>query len=293
MKQLTIVSRITNRDNDQLKNYFREVLKYPKLSPEEESDYAEKANNGDKKALELLINCNLRFVISVAKQYTEYGVPLGDLINEGNIGLIKAANRFEPNTGFKFISYAVWWIRKHITEHLTNYSRTVRIPANKINSLARLNKKFNLLEQKLGKTPDIEEVKLEYGSELTYDEVNAFSCLESMNTSSLDKDISEDGDGMSLSDIITDTSHYTATDKLVNDKDVVTQVNRMINSLKPYEKDVLIAFYGLDGNEPMTLNEVGMIYGKTRESIRLTKEKALVKLRRNGKNLSYLLTNTI
>lgn len=292
MKQLTIVSKITNRTDNQLNNYFREIAKYPKFTPEEEAECAEKAHKGDKAALEQLIKRNLRFVVSVAKQYNDYGVPLGDLINEGNFGLIKAANRFEPNMGFKFISYAVWWIRKHITEHLTNYSRTVRIPANKINSLARINKKFDLLEQKLSRTPDIEEMKLEYGNTLDANEIKSFECLDIMNMESLDRNISDEGDA-SLSDIITDSSHYTATDKLVNDSDIIKQVNRMLNTLKPKEKDILIALFGLDGQQPMTLNEVGEIHGVTRESIRLTKEKALTKLRRTGRNLSYLFSNSM
>jgi RNA polymerase primary sigma factor len=293
MKQLTIVSKITDRTDNQLNNYFREIAKYPKFTPEEEAICAEKAAKGDKDALEDLIKRNLRFVVSVAKQYNDYGVPLSDLINEGNFGLIKAANRFQPNMGFKFISYAVWWIRKHITEHLTNYSRTVRIPANKINSLARLNKKINILEQKLGKTPDIEEIKLEYGDALNENEIKSFECLDIMNIESLDRSLSDDNDAISLSDIICDNAHYTATDKLVNDSDVVNQVKRMLNTLKPNEKAILISLYGLDGKQPMTLNEVGLIHKVTRESIRLTKEKALSKLRKNGRSLSYLFSNTI
>jgi RNA polymerase primary sigma factor len=141
MKQLSISTKLTNRDNDSLRQYFKEINSYPKFTPQEEAECASKAVLGDRKALQELINRNLRFVVSVAKQYETKDSPLGDLINEGNLGLIDAANRFDPTLGFKFISYSVWWIRKYITESLTNDGRTVRIPANKVNQLAKLTKK--------------------------------------------------------------------------------------------------------------------------------------------------------
>ena len=193
-----------------------------------------------------LINRNLRFVISVAKQYIDYGVPLGDLINEGNYGLIKAANRFEPNMGFKFISYAVWWIRKHITEHLTNYSRTVRIPANKINSLARLNKKFNMLEQKLGKTPDIEEIKLEYGDSLNANELKSFECLDIMNMDSLDRGLSDELRDLRWADFARiyngasyrlnnyDTKIATAYDKFIKEEEVLRAIEAQTPAAESY-----------------------------------------------------------
>jgi len=280
MKPLIISSKLTNRDNDYLKQYFRDIYAYKRFTPEEEAECAFKASSGDKIALNELINRNLRFVVSVAKQYENKDCQLGDLINEGNLGLILAAKKFEPNLGFKFISYAVWWIRKYINEYQTNNGRTVRIPLNKITNISKLNQKMATLEQKLGRNVDIEDIIYEYGNEVSVDEIKIASNLSSFNIDSLDRDISSDNDNsVSLIDIISNDSFFRPTDYLVNEYDVSQQLNRLLNKLKPKEKDIISSLFGLNGVEPLTITEVSVKYNVCSEAIRLNRERILVKLR--------------
>ena len=290
MKPLTITAKVTNRDNDYLKQYFRDIYSYKQFTPEEEATCAFKSSGGDESALNELINRNLRFVVSVAKQYENKDCQLGDLINEGNLGLIYAAKKFEPNMGFKFISYAVWWIRKYINEYQSNNGRIVRIPINKITNLSKLNKKMSILEQKLGRTVDIEDIILEYGDEVSNDEIKVGSQLNSFSVDSLDRDVSSDNDGaVTLGDLINDDSFFKPTDYLVNTSDVHEQLERLLNTLKPKEKDIISALYGLNGSEILTLTEIGDKYNVCREAIRLTKERILVKLRKSSNKCSQTI----
>lgn len=290
MRQLTIVSKLTNRDNESLKQYFRDISAYPKFTPEEEAECAFRATNGDSKALNELVNRNLRFVVSVAKQYENKDVQLGDLINEGNLGLISAASRFKPDMGFKFISFSVWWIRKYITEYLTNNSRSVRIPSNRINHLAKLNKKISTLEQKIGRTVELEDIISEYGNDISDDELKSINILNCISVDSLDRDVSTDGDGVSLSDIISDDSYYTPADQLVRNSDIKIQIERILNTLTPKEKAIIVSLFGLNGEKQQTLSEVGLKFGKTNEAIRLTKIKILNKLKLTSDKHNYLST---
>ena len=286
MKPISINPRITSRNSEALKQYFRDIYAFQKFTPSEEAECAEKAANGDKAALDELINRNLRFVITVAKEYETKDCPLGDLINEGNIGLILAAGRFKPDMGFKFISYAVWWIRKHITEYQTNLSRTIRIPSNRVVSVNKLNQKIARLEQKMGRTVDISEVVEAYKDTITDDEIKSINLVGRFGVDSLDRTVSnEDDNGATLSDLLSDDSFYTPTDNLINKSDVINQVGGILNKLKPRDREIIIALYGLDGKEPKTLSEVGDMYDHTRESIRLIRNKILARLK-------YLSINT-
>ena len=285
MKPLTIKAKITNRDTDSLKQYFRDIYAFDKFTPQEEAECADRAADGDTSAFNELINRNLRFVVSVAKEYETKECPLGDLINEGNIGLILAAKRFKPNMGFKFISYAVWWIRKHINEYQTNLGRTIRIPSNRVMSMNKLNQKIASLEQKMGRAVDMDEVVEAYKDTITDDELKSISLIGRFGVDSLDRDVSSDNDGgVTLGEVLSDDSFYTRTDSLVNNSDVVNHVKSLIATLKPKEQEIIIALFGLDGNEPQTLTEVGDRYNVTRECIRLTRDKILVKLRKITKN---------
>lgn len=283
MKPLTITAKVTNRDNDYLKQYFRDIYAYKKFTPEEEAECAFKSSNGDENALNELINRNLRFVVSVAKQYETKDCLLGDLINEGNYGLIYSAKKFKPDMGFKFISYAVWWIRKYINEFQSNNGRTVRIPVNKITNLSKLNQKMAVLEQKLGRVVDIEDIISEYGNEISDEEIKVATQLNGFSVDSLDRDVSSDGDnGVTLVDMISDDSFFKPTDYLVNEYDVAQQLNRLLNTLKPKEKDIISSLFGLNGNEPLTITEVSVKYNVCSEAIRLNKERILVKLRNSS-----------
>lgn len=290
MKPLTITAKVTNRDNDYLKQYFRDIYSYKQFTPEEEAICAFKSSGGDESALNELINRNLRFVVSVAKQYENKDCQLGDLINEGNLGLIYAAKRFKPDMGFKFISYAVWWIRKYINEYQSNNGRTVRIPINKITNLSKLNQKMASLEQKLERSVDIEDIIFEYGNEVSDDEIKVASFLNSFNIDSLDRDISSDNDGaVTLVDIMSDDTFFKPTDYLVNVSDVNEQLERLLNTLKPKEKDIISALYGLHGGEILTMGEIAEKYDVCREAIRLSKERILVKLRKSSNKCSQTI----
>lgn len=290
MKPLTITAKVTNRDNDYLKQYFRDIYAYKKFTPEEEAACAFKSSAGDETALNELINRNLRFVVSVAKQYETKDCLLGDLINEGNLGLIYAAKRFKPDMGFKFISYAVWWVRKYINEYQSNNGRTVRIPVNKITNMSKLNQKMAILEQKLGRVVDIEDIICEYGSEVSDEEIKVASQLNSFSIDSLDRDVSSDSDnGVTLVDIISDDSFFRPTDYLVNESDVSQQLNRLLNTLKPKEKDIISALYGLNGGETLSISEIADKYDVCREAIRLTKERILGKLRKSSNKCSQTI----
>lgn len=297
MKQLTITSKFTNRETESFNLYLKDIYSLDILTPEEETVLAIKANNGDKEAKDELVRRNLRFVVSVAKQYANANNPLGDLVNEGNIGLIIAAGKFKPEMGWKFISYAVWWITKIILEHLEQHGRMVRLPANKINVISKLEKKLNKLEQKVGHSVTIDELVDEAISELVTegmssdeqekaidklkDEYYLLDSLTAYSIDSLDREIGggDDSGHTTVADMILDETTFKQTDHLIIDANIKTEVSRIIDTLKPRDKRVMVALYGLDGNTPMTLKEIGDEVGVTREMIRQIKEKTLKTLK--------------
>ena len=283
MKKLKIHNKLTNRETGSFKQYLKDVAEIECFSPEEETVCALKASLGDKDAVHELVTRNLRFVVSVAKQYASATNLLEDLVNEGNIGLIMAAEKFKPEMGFRFISYAVWWIRKIIMEHLSKNGRMVRLPANKINSLSKLDKKINELEQKLGREVDIQEVIDEFSDLSKAEDFNLLDVLGSYSMTSIDKEITSDGN-LTMADFLTDDTTFKAADQMVIDGDIKNEISKILNTLKPRDKRIIIALYGLDGNTPMSLKDVGEEIGITREMIRQIKEKTLLTLKNRLKN---------
>jgi RNA polymerase primary sigma factor len=295
MNNLTITARLTNRENISFKQYLREIAEIKPFTPEEEVECAEKASLGDEQAREQLVLRNLRFVVSVAKQYVTPQTKLEDLVNEGNIGLITASKKFKPELGFRFISYAVWWIRKVIIEHLANYGRIVRLPANKLNSLSKLDKQIHLLEQKLGRDVSIIEVVEEFSSEMDIgfttskdsdykklkDEYQFLGVLTDYAVDSLDRQIGgEDGDAntTSLGDVISVEGGYEPTDANMHTADIRKTIEYGLNKLKPRDKEIMISLFGLDGTFPKSLKDVGDEFDITREMVRQIRDKSLKKL---------------
>ena len=280
MKQIRIVSTITNINEDSLKQYLREIYQAKPLTIEEEYECALKAFNGDKKSREELIYRNLRFVVTVAKQYlnSSTNLTLADLINEGNVGLIMAADRFEPQRNLKFISYAVWWVRKLIVEYIGKNGRMIRIPFNKVQNLIKLNKVLSDLEQKNGYHVNEYEAALETDDESfkLLGEINSFKIL------SMDNPLNDDGESFSLHEIIGDKSS-PSTDYLTVNSDFKKDIISSLNILKPNEKFVIEQLFGLDGSEPKTLKDVSELLLVTRERVRQIKEKSLGKLKNNSK----------
>ena len=275
MKQLKITSRLTSRATDSFTQYLKNISEIDILTADEELLLTKRTECGDKDAIDELVCKNLRFVISVAKQYVTSDVMLEDLVNEGNIGLIKAAEKFRPEMGNRFISYAVFWVRKIILEYLANNGKLVRLPANKLNGLSKLEKRICTLEQKLGRNVDISEVIDEYGNDLGTEDLELLDTLSAYSTSSMDRDVNNDETGMTLGDLIADDSPKIATDYYVNSMDVKSEVARILDTLKPRTKRIMIALYGLDGNLPLNLKEIGDEFGITREMARQIKMKTL------------------
>jgi RNA polymerase primary sigma factor len=297
MKQLTITTKLTNRENQSFVQYLREVSEIKVLTPEEEIVLTKKASKGDKQAIEELVKRNLRFVVSVAKQYATPQNPVEDLVNEGNIGLMMAAERFDPSTGFKFISYAVWWIRKTIMEHLSKNGRLIRLPANKINALSKLDKQINELEQKLGRSVSIREVMDNYNVDVdvldalsnygkSSSDLEALNMLSGYSMDSLDRELGHDEGGSTLGDNVVDDTFDTNDHNLLYD-DMKIELNKVLDTLKPRDRQVMVALFGLDGSIPRTLKDVGDEIGVTREMVRQIKEKSLIKLRKrlNGSEI--------
>lgn len=280
MKQLKISHKLTNRENESFKQYLKEVGDIEIFeTSEEEYAVAERASLGDRKAIDELVKRNLRFVISVAKQYAADDLPLEDLVNEGNIGLIMAAEKFTPTKGYKFISYAVWWIRKVILEHIAKHGKMVRIPANKLNSLSKLDKKIAELEQIKGRRVDVREVIEEFGNEINDDDFVFLDVLSSYSMDSLDRQVGNE-EGSSLGELIADKS-FKPTDHLLSGSDLIAEINASLDVFKPRDKRIMEALYGLNGAAPMTLKEIGEEVGITREMARQVREKCLRKLREN------------
>jgi RNA polymerase primary sigma factor len=279
MRQLKIVKQVTNRNTASLEKYLQEIGKVDLLTAEQEVQLAQRIKAGDEMALEQLVKANLRFVVSVAKQYQNQGLSLPDLINEGNLGLIKAAQRFDETRGFKFISYAVWWIRQSILQALAEQARIVRLPLNKIGDINKINKVHASLEQKLEREPGIDEI----ANEMDLDEKKIKDSVQtSRRHVSVDAPLIQDEDNTML-DVLKSEETVTPEDGLIYDS-LKIEIERAISTLSPKEADVIRYFFGLNGNSPLTLDEIGHMFGLTRERVRQIKEKGLRKLKHTSKN---------
>ena len=282
MKQLKVTHRITSINNESFKQYLKEVSEISTFTPEEEIECSIKAASGDQKAIDELTKRNLRFVISVAKQYATETIPLEDLVNEGNLGLIMAVKKFEPTMGYKFISYAVWWIRKIILEYIGNHGKMVRLPANKITGISNLDKKIHELEQRLGRKPDINEICEHFDDESHRKEYQLLNKISNTRFDSLDVKIGNDADSeTTLGETIADDI-FGSTDHLMQSHDVTCGIEASLNKLKPREKFVIEAFFGLNGKHQMTMSEIGENLNLSSEMIRQIKMKTLDKLKKNG-----------
>ena len=284
MRQLKITKSITNRESQSLEKYLQEIGKVDLLTPEEEVDLAKRIKQGDQIALEKLTKANLRFVVSVAKQYQNQGLSLSDLINEGNLGLIKAAQRFDETRGFKFISYAVWWIRQSILQALAEQSRIVRLPLNKVGSLNKINKAFSRLEQAFEREPSSEELAGEL--EIAAEEVETTLSVAARHVS-MDAPFVE-GEDNSLLDVLANAN--PGTDSALEYKESLRrEIDRSLGTLTERQCDVIKLYYGIGVEHPMSLEDIGEKFGLTRERVRQIKDKAINKLR--GANRSKLLKN--
>ena len=281
MRQLKISKQITNRESQSLDKYLQEIGRVDLITSDEEVILAQRIREGDQIALEKLTKANLRFVVSVAKQYQNNGLTLGDLINEGNLGLIKAAKRFDETRGFKFISYAVWWIRQSIMQALAEQSRIVRLPLNRVGSLNKISKTFSELEQKFQREPSPEE--LAEVLEISTEEVAANLKISGRHVSMDAPFINGEENG--LLDVLENDSEETPDSELMNDS-LRKEVQRALSTLTQRESDVIAYYFGLNGEHPMTLEEIGEKYNLTRERLRQIKEKATRRLRHSSRSNS-------
>lgn len=278
MRQLKITKSITNRESASLDKYLQEIGKEDLITVEEEVELAQRIRKGDQKALEKLTRANLRFVVSVAKQYQNQGLSLPDLINEGNLGLIKAAEKFDETRGFKFISYAVWWIRQSILQALAEQSRIVRLPLNQVGSLNKINKAFSCFEQENERRPSPEELadSLDLPAEKVADTLRV-----SGRHISVDAPFVE-GEDNSLLDVLVNDDSPIADRTLINES-LSTEVERALSTLTERERDIIKLFFGINTQE-MTLEEIGEKFGLTRERVRQIKEKAIRRLRHSSRS---------
>ena len=279
MRQLKITKQVTNRETASLDKYLQEIGKVELISAEEEVELAQRIKQGDKAALEKLTKANLRFVVSVSKQYQNQGLSLPDLINEGNLGLIKAAQRFDETRGFKFISYAVWWIRQSILQALAEQSRIVRLPLNKIGSINKINKAYAQLEQEYEREPNAEEI-----AEVL--EITEAEVKESMKNAgrhiSMDAPLIQDEDN-TMYDVLKSEEAPTPETELLYES-LRKEIDRAISTLTPREADVVRLYFGLNGSHPMTLEEIGEKFDLTRERVRQIKEKAIRRLKHTSRS---------
>jgi len=278
MRQLKIIKQITNRQNQSLDKYLHDISKVDLITADEEVRLVKKIREGDQIALEKLTKANLRFVVSVAKQYQHKGISLGDLINEGNVGLIRAASKFDETRGFKFISYAVWWIRQSIMQALAEQSRIIRLPMNRVSSLNKISRTFSELEQKFQRDPSAEELA----------EVLNIATEEVVNNMKISgRQVSVDapivpGEENNLLDLL-ENDHETPDSGLMVDS-LRGEVQRALATLTQRESDIIAFYYGLNGEQAMTLEEIGRNFGITRERVRQIKEKATRRLRHSSRS---------
>ena len=280
MRQLKITKSITNRESQSLDKYLQDIGKEELITAETEVELAKRIKQGDQEALEKLTKANLRFVVSVAKQYQNQGLTLPDLINEGNLGLIKAAQKFDETRGFKFISYAVWWIRQSILQALAEQARIVRLPLNQVGSLNKINKAFSKLEQEYERPPSAEEL-----AEVL--EVPEDKIKESMKVAgrhvSMDAPLSSSEDGGTLMDVMANGDSPKA-DKLLMAESLQKEIERSLSTLTDKEREVIRLFFGIGMNHGLTLEEIGSKFNLTRERVRQIKEKAIRRLRHTSRN---------
>ena len=285
MRQLKITKSITNRESQSLEKYLQEIGKVDLLTPEEEVELAKKIKQGDQAALEKLTKSNLRFVVSVAKQYQNQGLSLSDLINEGNLGLIKAAQRFDETRGFKFISYAVWWIRQSILQALAEQSRIVRLPLNKVGSLNKINKAFSQLEQEYEREPSAEE--LAEMLDIATEEVETTLGVAARHVS-VDAPFVE-GEDNSLLDVLENSGTGPTDTHLAYNESLSIEIERSLSTLTERQRDVIKLYFGIGVEHPLSLEDIGDQFALTRERVRQIKDKAINKLRTTSK--SKLLKN--
>jgi len=279
MRQLKITKQVTNRETASLDKYLQEIGKVDLITADEEVELAQRIKAGDQIALEKLTKANLRFVVSVAKQYQNQGLTLPDLINEGNLGLIKAAQRFDETRGFKFISYAVWWIRQSILQALAEQSRIVRLPLNKIGSINKINKTFAFLEQAHERQPSAEEIAKEL--DMTIEDVKQ-SLKNSGRHVSMDAPLI-DGEDSNLYDVLRSGESPNPDRELLHES-LRTEIERALETLTPREADVIRLYFGLAGQHSMTLEEIGETFDLTRERVRQIKEKAIRRLKHTSRS---------
>ncbi|MBR6853085.1 MAG: RNA polymerase sigma factor RpoD/SigA [Prevotella sp.] len=283
MRQLKITKSITNRESAALEKYLQEISKETMISAEEEVELAQRIKKGDQKALERLTKANLRFVVSVAKQYQNQGLSLPDLINEGNLGLLKAAERFDETRGFKFISYAVWWIRQSILQAISEQSRIVRLPLNQVGSVNKINREINRFEQLNERRPSVDEIAEKV--DLPQDKIDEAMAINGHQIS-VDAPFVE-GEDNSLLDVMANNDAPMA-DNLLVEESLRSEIQTALNALNERERNVVEASYGINQPE-LTLEEIGSKFGLTRERVRQIKEKAIRKLR-NSKTNKFLKT---
>lgn len=279
MRQLKITKQVTNRASKSLDKYLQDISRIPLITSDEEVELAQKIRAGDQKALDKLTTANLRFVVSVSKQYQNQGLALPDLINEGNAGLVKAAKRFDETRGFKFISYAVWWIRQSILQALAEQSRIVRLPLNKIGSINKINKAYSFLEQTHERPPSAEEI----ANSLDFTVSNVKQSMKiSGKHVSMDAPFKE-GETSNLYDVVQSSESPMPDVHLMNDS-LNVEVNRVLKTLSEKESEVISHYYGINKKQPMSLQEIGEAFGLTRERVRQIKEKAIRRLRHTSKS---------
>jgi RNA polymerase primary sigma factor len=284
MRQLTITQSITNRGSVSLDKYLQEISKAGMITVEQEISLAQQIRGGSKEALDTLTKANLRFVVSVAKQYQFRGLSLSDLINEGNLGLIKAAMRFDETKGFKFISYAVWWIRQSIIQALSEQGRIVRLPSNRINLGFKVQRTFSKLEQVHERAPSAEELAVEL--ELSEEEVNSVSEFHT-NYVSLDGPMGTSDDDKCMLDVMIDEKEKRTDETMDHNQSLEIEVNRCLDTLSEREKYIIRSYYGIGLAQPLSLEEIGRKYSMTGERVRQLKDKAIKHLK-NPKSMNRL-----
>lgn len=284
MRQLKITQSITNRESASLEKYLQDIGKEQMVSPQEEVELAQRIKQGDQAALDKLTRANLRFVVSVAKQYQNQGLSLPDLINEGNLGLIKAAQRFDETKGFKFISYAVWWIRQSILQAIAEQSRMVRLPLNQIGALNKVKKAFSKLEQEYQREPSPEEISEMI--ELSRDQVREVLKVNNKPVS-MDAPFDNNEDNNTLLDVMSNDDTPMADSTLLNES-LTEDINRSLSTLSPREGEIIKMFFGIGTRHSMSLDEIGNQMNLTRERVRQIKENALRRLKHNTRNSKLL-----